>query len=588
MKSKTGLVVLGSLWILLVSASQALATTWTIPNDFSSVQAAVDQASNGDTVLLSDGHYFERIVLASKIIVIASEYATDQDSSHISATILDGDSTVAGWSAQGAVISIDGGTNPSASPRIVGLTIQNGFGNETGAGPGTSGGGVYIASGKPVFEHCVFRSNHVLGSGGAMFVDGAARVQIESCRFENNSAGYFGGAIEAYETEVDISNCRFDNNQVAPGIGVGGAIDLWVSEGTLEDNWFQGNLGGIAGGALAVYAGDPIISSSTFVENEAFFGGGIYNYSGNMEIHSCTFFGNSGFNYGGGIYLENSPAIISQTAIIGSPEGAGLSALFNSTPTISCCNIYGNDGGDWIAPFEDQQNQNGNLWRDPLFCDPLNHDFQIDQGSPLAPGNNSCGLLIGRYGTGCEGILTATVDPSPLGIWFAHTVDSLPVVIKVGNFTSGFSIQDLSLGSIRVNDSLAPDSVVVEQYDPEFIGESVRLYIDAPDLIGSYPTVWDTVLQTYTVTGLFNDKSDLELSGMVWMLGHRSGDVNGDGSVDIADLIALVSYFFSGGEYPADPESADINHDGSLDIVDLQLLVQYMFTSFDDRPGERP
>ena len=53
------------------------------------------------------------------------------------------------------------------------------------------------------------------------------------------------------------------------------------------------------------------------------------------------------------------------------------------------------------------------------------------------------------------------------------------------------------------------------------------------------------------------------------------GDANGDGSLDISDLVYLVEYMFHGGE--AVSVWTDCNCDGQVDVSDLVILVEYMF-----------
>lgn len=55
------------------------------------------------------------------------------------------------------------------------------------------------------------------------------------------------------------------------------------------------------------------------------------------------------------------------------------------------------------------------------------------------------------------------------------------------------------------------------------------------------------------------------------------GDINGDESQDIADVVFLVTYMFQSGPPPLFPEQADVNNDCSIDIADLVHLVTYMF-----------
>ncbi|HOP06038.1 MAG TPA: M1 family aminopeptidase [candidate division Zixibacteria bacterium] len=56
------------------------------------------------------------------------------------------------------------------------------------------------------------------------------------------------------------------------------------------------------------------------------------------------------------------------------------------------------------------------------------------------------------------------------------------------------------------------------------------------------------------------------------------GDINGDESQDIADVVFLVTYMFQLGPPPPYPEQADVNNDCSIDIADLVYLVTYMFS----------
>ena len=57
------------------------------------------------------------------------------------------------------------------------------------------------------------------------------------------------------------------------------------------------------------------------------------------------------------------------------------------------------------------------------------------------------------------------------------------------------------------------------------------------------------------------------------------GDANHSGSIDISDVVYLVSFFFHGGEPPPCLEEADVNDNGAVDISDLTDMVDYMFSS---------
>ena len=57
----------------------------------------------------------------------------------------------------------------------------------------------------------------------------------------------------------------------------------------------------------------------------------------------------------------------------------------------------------------------------------------------------------------------------------------------------------------------------------------------------------------------------------------RRGDVNGSGSIDVADLTYLVDYLFGGGPPPPCLLEGDVNGSGGIDVSDLTYLVDYLF-----------
>lgn len=66
--------------------------------------------------------------------------------------------------------------------------------------------------------------------------------------------------------------------------------------------------------------------------------------------------------------------------------------------------------------------------------------------------------------------------------------------------------------------------------------------------------------------------------GTVTVSGVVRGDVNGDGTIDISDLVYLVDYMFTGGPAPVSEMAGDVDGSGQLDISDLVYLVDYLFT----------
>ena len=75
-----------------------------VPVDFPKVQAAIDSAKEGDTVLVAPGRYYENLVFKGQNIVLASEFVRTRDRSTIERTILDGSRP--GHPDSGAVVTI--------------------------------------------------------------------------------------------------------------------------------------------------------------------------------------------------------------------------------------------------------------------------------------------------------------------------------------------------------------------------------------------------------------------------------------------------------------------------------------------------
>jgi hypothetical protein len=53
------------------------------------------------------------------------------------------------------------------------------------------------------------------------------------------------------------------------------------------------------------------------------------------------------------------------------------------------------------------------------------------------------------------------------------------------------------------------------------------------------------------------------------------GDVDGNGSVNVADVFYLINTLFAGG--PAPVCGADANGDGQVNIADVFYLINYLF-----------
>ncbi len=67
-------------------------------------------------------------------------------------------------------------------------------------------------------------------------------------------------------------------------------------------------------------------------------------------------------------------------------------------------------------------------------------------------------------------------------------------------------------------------------------------------------------------------------------MGFLRGDANGDGAIDLGDVVYLLNYLFK-NDVPPDPlEAGDANCDGIVDLGDVVYLLNYLFKN-GDPPG---
>jgi hypothetical protein len=142
-----------------------------------------------------------------------------------------------------------------------------------------------------------------------------------------------------------------------------------------------------------------------FVANTAYNGGALRGYYANrLEITSCTFASNVAASQGGAIFYRLSGPLTAYRTIIAFSQAnwaGAIGCLDSNQLTLTCCDLYGNAGGDWVGCIANQGNMSGNLSEDPLFCQAEQGDFMLWENSPCAPEvTGPCGL-IGALDVGC-------------------------------------------------------------------------------------------------------------------------------------------------------------------------------------------
>ena len=262
MKSKTR-TTLALLIVLGLSGSAFAGQTIYVdddgPADFNNIQAAIDDSSDGDTIIVADGTYTgngnREISFLGKAITVRSENGPEN-------CIIDCQGKGRGF------LYRDG---EDANSILVGLTITNGY--------ASTGGALYISSdSSPVIINCKFENNHAVGVGGAISCYSYDSPKLTNCIVTGNSSLRSGGGIFISEGSPILTNCKFSGNSA---VDWGGAVHCEeTSSPTIRNCLIIGNKTEWEGGGISITD-----ASSAIIEN-------------------CTISDNSANNKGGGIYTD--------------------------------------------------------------------------------------------------------------------------------------------------------------------------------------------------------------------------------------------------------------------------------------------
>ena len=300
--------------------------------EYPTIQAAIDDANDGDQVVLEPGTYTgdgnRDINFRGKAITLKSETGPEN-------CIIDCNGSKS-EPHRGFYFYNEEGPNSV----IDGITIANGFGpyKKISGSNYSRGGAVHCYNNaSPTIKNCIIKDNQARNGGAIECYAGCSPV-IKNCIFMDNlakdgSASYGGAIYCQLSSHPKILNCLFLRNRVGAGHGDGGAI------------WSQN--------------GGPIAINCDFISNNAEWGGAIASIGGSSKYTNCIFWDN---------YSPNS----------------GDDIANHSGGTITIGNCHFKSGLNWPSIYNGGNliDGGGNTSGNPEFVDFAGGDYKLVYYSP--------------------------------------------------------------------------------------------------------------------------------------------------------------------------------------------------------------
>jgi len=387
--------------VCLVVPIPAFSSTIVVPDDYATIQAAIDQSANGDTIIVKPGVYVENIDFIGKAITLESEMGAV-------VTKIDGNQT-------GSVVVFQKGENVDSI--LDGFTLTNGNGtlippslSEYGGGiccynssspmilnniiTGNNadfGGGIYAEFSSPSISGNRITQNTTTGEGAAILCYYSDDIVIDDNVINRNSTSEWGAGVELiHSTSITIVGNIITEN-VAVNNGSGGILFARDCTGDITNNIIQGNTVASFGSGIDIFFNShATLTNNTVCGNSANKGGGLScRENSSVAINNTIFWGNTA-NVGPQMFLNTSFAPSSATIDYSDVQGGQASVHLASGCSLS-----------WGSSMIDS---------DPLFVDSVYEDFHLTYDSPCRDSGDNSAIFETVDFEGDPRIVLGTVD----------------------------------------------------------------------------------------------------------------------------------------------------------------------------------
>jgi len=418
------ILMVGFMAVLLALAAPAFAAnTINVPADQPTIQAGINAAGNGDTVLVAPGTYLENINFNSKNITVISSGGAA--STTIDGHLGGGAPTVRGGGASSTTISgftITGGGYgaTSSAQQAAGIFSQGSFKILNNIITGNTCYGIYVQESQELIQNNII-SNTLGGTTSACFTYAGAGILIfgvvESVNptppspvstyfpssitgntIQNNVHGsYAGGIVLEQAGPALIENNIIQNNTGA----IAGAI--YEDEGdfynaSILQNLITGNTslgtGTASAGGISIQPSSPIelgFPPTAYIANNTITGNFLQNSSPSADAATEV---SASYSPGGDSFSNNIIAGSSSTVPAFNCDSVFLQYSNDdaSYAYIDHNDIYNSAGGPTIGGTNciDPAGTYGNISADPKFAGPSLGNYHLAPGSPaIDTGDNS-------------------------------------------------------------------------------------------------------------------------------------------------------------------------------------------------------